>query len=158
MRKFLSVLSIGILWANVGFASSACYTPAELHAEQMLRLHSELMVITVTCRLGSRGENLGSAYGSLTKKHIAVLHEAEQTLTHYFNAHGGNGQDALDRLRTKLGNEFGQKIADVSAPVYCGQYRDKVLSYRKASTDDVQNEVQRMVEVEPSFVPLCAGH
>ena len=138
------------------FAAGACYTPAQQQAEQLLRLHSELMVITVTCRTGSNGEPLPAAYGDFTKKNINVLHDAEQTMIAYYKANTkGNPQDHLDRLRTILGNEFGQKDADMSAPAFCGMYRDRVLQFDGASPADVQNEVQRMEIAERSYVKPC---
>jgi hypothetical protein len=138
--------------------SRACYTPAQLQAEQLLRLHSELMVITVTCRTGSNGEDLGAAYGNFTKRHITVLHDAEQTMTGYYKTNvKGNALDHLDRLRTVLANEFGQKAADMSSANFCAAYRDKVVKYDNISGADVQNEVQRMVISDRAFVPSCGA-
>jgi hypothetical protein len=135
-----------------------CYTPDQLQAEQLLRLHSELMVITVTCKTGSNGQDLGAAYGNFTKKHITALHGAEQTMIAYYKTNAkGNALDHLDRLRTTLANEFGQKSADMSSTNFCAQYRDKVVKYDNIDGADVQNEVQRMVIAERSYVPACGG-
>jgi hypothetical protein len=147
-----------VLAADVAFAEPACYSAAELEAEQMLRLHSELMVVTVTCQVGSRGDSLVPAYTGFTKRNIAALHEAEQTMTSYYENHGsGDGQDRLDKLRTKLGNEFGQKIADMSAQAFCNAYRDKVIAFYQASSADVLNEVERMEIADKSYVQPCAS-
>lgn len=156
--KFAICMGLLALAAAPAFAAPACYSPTQLEAEQWLRLHSELMVITVTCREGSSGENLPAAYGDFTHKNIAVLHDAEQTMIAYYKAHGGGDATAsLDRLRTKLGNEFGQKSADMSAPAFCAAYRDKVWQFDAASPVDVGNEVKRMEAEERSYVPSCAG-
>lgn len=133
------------------FAKGACYTPEQLQAEQALRLHSELMVIAVGCHQGSGGENLITAYGDFTKKNIHTLHEAEQTMIAYY--HGS--VDRLDRLRTRLANEFGQKSANMSSGRFCTAYRDKVLTLDAASPADVQNEVERMKISDHSYVKLC---
>ena len=58
MKKLYPLLLIIMFFSAPAFAASACYSPAELQAEHLLRLHSELMVITVTCRTGSQGEDL----------------------------------------------------------------------------------------------------
>src|ERR1700761_9477465 len=108
MRILLLVL-MGILIASPALAAKACYTPTELHAEQLLRLHSELMVITVTCKQGSNGENLVPAYTGFTKNNIVELHHAEQVMINNYKDHGyRDGTEQLDKLRTKLGNEYGQ--------------------------------------------------
>jgi len=138
------------------FAGNACYTPAQLQAEQALRLHSELMVITVTCREGSMGQSLPAAYGNFTKKNITVLHEAEQTMIAYYQSSGKSGaMDKLDRLRTRLANEFGQKAADMKSEAFCAAYRDKVVQYEFATPRDVEKEVQRMQISERSYVKPC---
>jgi hypothetical protein len=116
------------------------------------------MVITVTCRVGSGGQDLASTYGDFTKKNIHVLHEAEATMQAYYKAsQKGNPQDHLDRLRTILANEYGQKSADMSAPVFCGTYQDKVVRMDAASSADVQNEVERMTLAEHAYAHLCSA-
>ena len=122
------------------FAGNACYTPAQLQAEQLLRLHSELMVITVTCRTDSNGHDLGAIYGDFTKKHIRVLHDAEQTMIGYYKNTGtGKPLDRLDRLRTVLANEYGQKAADMSGSEFCAKYRDRVPQFDAMIGADVEN-------------------
>ncbi len=135
-----------------------CYSTEQLRAEQLLRLHSELMVITVTCKQGSRGENLVPAYTGFTNRNIKTLHDAEQTMIHYYHTvFGGTGIDRLDKLRTKLGNEFGQKIADVSAPAYCRSNRDLPLTYYRATPAQVQTEVENMIVADDSYGHLCTA-
>ncbi len=158
MIKFLSILAVGSLISGAAWAESACYTPTELEAEQTLRLHSELMVITVTCRQASNGDSLVPSYTEFTKQHIGMLHNAEQVMTHFYDNHGGHGEDRLDKLRTRLGNEFGQKIADMSSAPFCLQYRDKVLEYANASSGEVSDEVQRMQVAYRTYVQPCGSN
>ncbi len=158
MRSFLIATVLGCFLSAPAFASDACYSPAELQAEHLLRLHSQLMVITVTCRTGSQGEDLVSAYTGFTNANIQELHDAEQTMMHYYKAQGrSDAVEWLDKLRTKLGNEFGQVIADMSAPAFCQKWRDKPLAYRQLSKADVENEVERMTIAEHSYVRPCNG-
>jgi hypothetical protein len=156
-KKWLSAF-VGValcLTALPAFAAPACYKPAEMDAEQLLRLHSELMVITVTCKVGSRNEDLVPAYTGFTSHNITALHAAEHTMIRWFEAHGGHGQDRLDRLRTTLGNEYGQRIADSSAQKYCDVYRDKVLEYYGAPPAAINDEVHRMVMSERPYTAAC---
>jgi hypothetical protein len=137
-------------------ASGQCYTSDEIHAEQLLRLHSELMVATVTCKTDSTGHDLVAFYTSFTRKNIDSLQHAEQTLVRYFEAsRRGSGTDRLDSLRTKLGNEYGQKIANMSAPEFCQQYRDKVPLLYNSTTQQVEGEVQAMTVSEKAYGKLC---
>ena len=157
MKTLLFVLGAILFTAATAMADQTCYSPAELEAEHLLRLHSELMVITITCRQGSEGESLTPAYTGFTKRNIATLHKAEHTLVNYFNEQGRSGQDELDHLRTKLANEFGQRIANMSSQPFCDAYRDKVLEYYRASPGAIETEIQRMDVSERSYIPPCEG-
>jgi len=153
---FAGMTLVGLFFLTTPvLADQICYSPVQLEAEHMLRLHSELMVITITCKVGSQGEDLVGAYTGFTKRHIKELHEAENTMSAYYSSHGGHGEDRLDKLRTLLGNEFGQKIADMSAQPFCDAYRDKVLKFASVSNADVLNEVQRMEVADRSYVEPC---
>jgi hypothetical protein len=156
-RLLVSALGLSfIALSSASFAAQACYTPAQLQAEQLLRLHSELMVITVTCKQGAQGESLGPEYGDFTHKNIRVLHDAEQTMIGYYESHSkGNAIEHLDHLRTTLANEIGQKVANMSAPEFCGEYREKVAKFDAASPADVENEVERMKLADHSYVRAC---
>ncbi|MDX2028757.1 MAG: hypothetical protein SFW62_09000 [Alphaproteobacteria bacterium] len=157
MKKFFGLLLCALLVSPPLLAAPACYSIAELEAEQTLRLHSELMVITVTCRSGSKGQNLVPAYTGFTRAHIQALQEAEQTMINYYVRDGKGGIAQLDKLRTKLGNEFGQKSADMSAPAFCAKYRDRVLAFYSGDAEKLEEEVQAMVAHEDSYGQLCSS-
>jgi hypothetical protein len=139
-------------------AASRCYSPAELRAEQLLRLHSELMVIALACRQASTGQDLIGAYTGFTRDHIGMLKNAEHTMIRYYHmVSGGSGIAGLDRLRTRLGNEYGQEIADDSAPVFCRAKRDLVLAIRSATPPQLDRDIRRMEMTEASYHPLCGA-
>jgi len=149
-------LSIIVLLPAPAFAAKQCYSAAELQAEQTLRLHSELMVIAVTCRSGSNGQDLVGAYAAFTHDNIEMLKDAEATLIRYYKTqYHDNGISHLDTLRTKLGNESGQESADDTAPLYCRQYRDRVVALYYDSPAQVQKEVSHLVQTAKSYGSLC---
>jgi len=155
MIKRFFLLVLFMLPAPV-WAQSQCYSEDEMRAEQLLRLHSELMVITVMCHQSSKGINLIPYYTGFTKRYIQPLHDAEEVMQHHYSAtYGGNGVDQLDRLRTRLANEISQQIADSSAPEFCAERRDKVLVMYRASAHDVNNEVGRLVDDAQPYESLC---
>ncbi len=142
--------------AAPALAAPSCYAPAQMRAEHLLRFHSELMVITVTCRQASDGRALTPAYTYFTRKNVSKLQDAEQTMMAYYKSNKkGNPVQYLDSLRTRLGNEAGQKVAKVSAPVFCATNRDKVVQFAAATGADVDSQVQRMEATERSFVAPC---
>ena len=157
-RCFLGAGLALIALAGSAVAGPSCYKPEQTQAEHWLRLHSELMVITVTCRQASDGQPLPAAYGAFTQKNLPALRQAEQTMISYYKATAkGDAVSKLDRLRTQLGNEFGQKVADMSAPEFCAAYRDKVVQFTDSSTSDVKDHVQRMASSERPYVQSCGA-
>lgn len=155
MRKLLAALILVSL-SSPAFADGRCYSAKEMEAEQLLRLHSELMVITVTCKQSSTGRDLVRAYTGFTRNNIGQLHDAEQVLIeHYKTVYGGQGVSRLDTLRTKLANEFGQKIADVSAPVYCAQRRDKVIEMYDSPPVSLQRASLEAYADSANYEPVC---
>ena len=157
IRTLLAALATTLI-AVPSYAASTCYTPEQIRAEQLLRLHSELMVITAMCKQGSAGENLAVAYGDFTKKNITVLHNAEQTMIAYYKEkEKGDPQDKLDHLRTRLGNEYGQKAANQSAPAFCAAFRNEVLRFDTAAPLAIETEVRRMTISLPTYAPPCTA-
>ena len=162
MKSLLFLCAALILATTPAFAASksgACYSQAQLQAEQILRLHSDLLVITLTCKIGSNGQDLPAAYGNFTKKNIRVLHDAEQTMIDYYRSKGPDPVGHLDHMRTLLANATTQKSADMGGALpFCAQYRDKVWQFEALSPADVQNEIQRMETSERSYQKLCSTH
>lgn len=158
MRKILFATLMILAGVVPAQAAPACYSAEEMKAEKLLRLHSELMVITVTCKQGSTGRDLGRAYTGLTRQHIKVIQEAEKTLKdHYAQTVGGNGLSQLDTLRTKLANEFGQQVADESAPAFCARLRDKVTQFYDSRGVSMAEESVRAYPASLSGEPLCGN-
>lgn len=155
-KTIAALVALSPLWALPAHADTRCYSRDEVQAEQVLRLHSELMVITVTCKQSSVGRDLVRAYTGFTKHNIAQIKEAEQTLTRYYaTAYGGDGVTKLDRLRTKLANEYGQEVAAMSAPAFCAERRDKVVSMYDEPPDSLSDEGMKGYKISLSTEPVC---
>lgn len=161
MTKRLALLSLVLgalgFWAGATPAlAAACYSPDEIAAEQTLRLHSELMVITVTCHYSSTGQDLVGAYTGFTRKNITRLHDAEQTMIRHYEKTSGKGAvSRLDRLRTLLANEYGQQIANVSAPAFCANERDKVIAMYNGGDDQLTGAVSSLTVGARTYEPAC---
>lgn len=156
MKTTFCLLALMIFAPASAHAATKCYSPIEMQAEKVLRLHSELMVITVTCKKGSMGEDLVRAYTGFTQGNIGLLRESEAAMTSYYKkAYGGKGVDRLDTLRTQLANEYGQEIADMSAPAFCARKRDRVLALAHASSAVLSGEIVHISG--RSYDPPCTA-
>lgn len=160
MRIWLfTILSLFLLASGAQAASKKqCYTPTERHAEQLLRLHTELMVTAITCQQDEDGRDLVAGYGDFTRTHVDVIRDAETVMKTFYQSHyGGDGTARLDKLRTQLGNEYGQKIANLSAPGYCGQYRSEVARLYKASAPEIEAQINQMNDAGMGRLPVCGA-
>ncbi len=156
MKYIILALIFAMLSAMPAHAAGRCYASEEMQAEQLLRLHSELMVITVTCKQGATGRDLVRPYVGFTQRHTKAIQKAEATLMRYYaKTYGEDGTSRLDKLRTKLANEFGQVVADESAPVFCARARDKVLALYDSPSKTVLEDNIRSYRASLSYEPLC---
>ncbi|MDP9128285.1 MAG: hypothetical protein M3N08_08520, partial [Pseudomonadota bacterium] len=83
-------------------------------------------------------------------------HNAEQTLIrHYHKLYGGDGTERLDKLRTRLANEYGQKVADMSAPTFCAQRRDRVVQMYQSNGPSLTAQISYMTQTERPYERAC---
>jgi len=149
LKQGLLIAALSI-FITPAWAGSACFTPEQRQAEQWLHLHSDLMVIAVTCRQDSYGQSLSDEYVAFTHKNIRALHKAEQTIMAYYKATSKRDPiERLDQLRTRLGNEAAQKAARMSAPEFCGQYRDNIARFAAASPQTLDAEIRKRTSTKP---------
>jgi hypothetical protein len=153
---FLGFACFIVLFSSSAMAANHCYSPEEMAAEQLLRLHSELMVITVTCKQGSTGRDLVKAYTGFTRRNTNIIQNAERTLIdHFSSSYGSDGTSRLDQLRTRLANEFGQQIADESAPSFCANRRDMVTMMYDAQSPQALEVNLKAYDDSLSYEPPC---
>lgn len=158
LKRFFFVFFIGLTASSPAMAHRPCYTIPEMKSEQWLRLHSELMVITVSCRQNSSGDSLAPIYREFTLNNISALHDAEETLMAFYkNNYRASSIRLLDKLRTRLANEFGHKAAILSAPQFCEIYGDKVDTMNQQTLEQLDQEVTRMIKSEKSEYLLCSN-
>jgi hypothetical protein len=146
---------VAMSWLGFMMPALACYSPAEQAAEQGVRLHSELMVISVTCRYGSYRQNLPQVYRQFTQRNLGLIKGWESTMMNYYKKEGGGGEAGLNRLRTVLSNEASQIMANMGAPSYCEKMRDKVVAASAWNPKAIQAELQRMNGHYPTTAPTC---
>ncbi|MGB4101171.1 MAG: hypothetical protein WBK91_04615 [Alphaproteobacteria bacterium] len=133
-----------------------CYSAAELEAEMLVRLHSELMVVTLSCRTSSTGQPLPAVYTLFTKNHLDLIKGSEKSLIAWYSRNGvAAPQSKFDKLRTSLANAYSQQIADMTPVVFCDRYRDYASTAGQWGAKEVSSEVQNLIKTYPAHAPLC---
>lgn len=134
-----------------------CYPPAEQEAEQLVRLHSGLMVMTLCCRTDSKGAPLPEAYQKFTSKNLDRIKTAERTLMKWYSKQGSGGAAKLDKIRTEYSNEYSQKLAHLSPVEFCNTYRDFVIEAANFSPEQLDKTLQRMRQEAQGKGGICVA-
>ncbi|MBV6632656.1 MAG: hypothetical protein KI792_06445 [Alphaproteobacteria bacterium] len=121
LRRLASIAITTI--ATLGFAGQAlatCYSAKEAAAEQAIRLHSELMVVGLTCAAQFNDPALFVRYAKFTNQHRADIVAHEEAMIGYFAKHAeGNAKRRFDHWRTSIANAVSTRAAYSSAEIYC---------------------------------------
>lgn len=161
MRYLLSAILAMTIFAAVP-ASAACYTAEDAAADAAIRIHSELMVVALTCKYASDGSSLTDMYVNYGRRHNSELRNAEKQLINYYKRSNKSGIAELDRLRTILGNEYANEAA-ISDPLeWCRTASDRVVKaamwsdgqYKQALVDRVKLTGKQMCSVSTQTASL----
>ncbi|AWK89072.1 hypothetical protein [Azospirillum thermophilum] len=118
----------------------ACYNRNEHAAEQALRMHTEMMVVGLTCRDVYPEEKPYDLYQNFTIKNRATLSSSEATMIDYFRKHGGNGTKQFDTYRTELANEVSRRAAVIGRGEYCMN----MVSHSKVANELTPTELKTL--------------
>lgn len=122
--RFFVFLCVLIFSTSV---QAQCYSAAEFEAEQGLRIHSELMVISLNCHQSThRNGNLYIQYKDFTRRHQGLIGQYEQTLKNYFSKQGLNAESEINDLRTKLANKISLDASRMKPNVFCKAYGSRI--------------------------------
>lgn len=118
---------IGLSVPGVAQASSkACYTRAEHAAEQTIRMHTEMMVIGLSCQQVMPDAAPFKVYQDFTVKHRSDISKAETTLQGHFRKHvSGNATRNFDMYRTELANEVSRRASTIGRGHYCATFVER---------------------------------
>jgi hypothetical protein len=138
------------------WAKSACYSAAEYDAEQAVRLHTELMVIGLTCNAIEADRKLFAKYQQFTTKHRTSLMNWEKVLIgHFRETDKGNPTRKFDDFRTVVANEIAQRSALLTPPVFCQSYSDIVDRALSLSDSDLKRYLSESKSGEIAIAPPC---
>ncbi|NYZ11699.1 hypothetical protein HL658_03990 [Azospirillum sp. RWY-5-1] len=147
-RAARAVLSSMVAVAVAGGALSAaaapapkpiCYSRAEHAAEQLIRLHTEMMVVGLTCQSVVPEQNPFGKYHEFTVKNRAAISSSEALLIdHFRKTKSGNATRSFDTYRTELANEVSRRSATIGVGVYCSELVDRVKNAVTLTADDLK--------------------
>jgi hypothetical protein len=157
MKKLAVALGLAILLSTPAY-SAGCYTAREVEAEQALRIHSELMVIGLTCLKMPQGQQMYLKYQSFTQKNQALLASYETELISYYR-HAGyeSPEKQLHTLRTNLANQISQHAITMSTSTFCRTYGTRVDKALAMDQQKIRRWAQFSFSGSPTSQPMCAS-
>jgi hypothetical protein len=142
--------------ASAAWAKPACYSTAEYDAEQAVRLHTELMVIGLTCNAIEADRKLFSKYQQFTTKNRTSLMNWEKVLIgHFREIDKSNPTRRFDDFRTVVANEIAQRSALLTPPVFCQTHSDIVDHALALSESDLKRFLSEVKGNEIGVAPPC---
>lgn len=154
MKRFFSfILLLSLIAGN----AQACYTAREREAEQGLRIHSELMVISLTCNRVPGDEDLYSKYESFTRKNESLLSSYEETLINYYDAEGVKSPEKkLHTLRTDMANNISSIAISTGTTSFCGRYASHLDQALSMDHDKLRRWAQHVSPGRPVSERMCS--
>lgn len=155
MKKLVIALGL-VLLLSAPAVAAGCYTPREVEAEQAIRIHSELMVIGLTCIRMPGGMNMYQQYQSFTQKNQALLASYEVDLIGYYQRAGyANPERQLHTLRTNMANQISEHAITMSTSTFCQSYGPRISKALAMDKAKFQRWAQHSYAGSPTSKPLC---
>ncbi len=163
MKFLLSVLALLVL-SSPAFADTRisvgpnCYSPLEAEAEQGIRIHSELMVISLNCQhMTPPGqENLYSQYRKFTSKNADLFSTYEMLLIKYFRKAGSlDPEREMHTLRTKFANKISKDAAVMRPDAFCAAYMPRIQKAAIMDRQALHKWAATFFSGFPTTRPLC---
>lgn len=160
MKKIALALLLALCVTTGAEASTGkCYTAKEFEAEQGIRIHSELMVIGLTCiKMPQGGPQLYSKYQNFTQKNKGLISSYENDIISYYRRTGaGNPEIKLHTFRTTLANQISQHAIEMSTVSFCKRFSPRIDQALAMDKTKIRRWAQRPWQGSPTSVPICSG-
>ena len=138
--------------------AAGCYSTKEAEAEQGIRIHSELMVIGLSCQhMTPRGwKNFYQQYREITNRYKDLFANYEQTLISFNSRNGsGNAERKLHDMRTAFANKTSTDAAQMRPDVFCATYGSRIPKVAKMSRAEFQRWAVSAATTQRQSQPIC---
>ncbi len=153
---FLFIFVVLLLVASS--SANACYTDREIEAEQGVRIHSELMVIGLTCKAFSGGSQRFNQYQNFSNRHADLISFYEENLISYYAKEGfSNPEQKLHELRTTMANDISEHAVTMSVMSFCNSFGDRIDKASMMDRSGVREWANYMWRKGVLSEPVCGG-
>lgn len=146
------------LWLGPGLleATNACYSPQEYEADRGLRLHTDLEVITLTCKYAATtAQPLRPQYDQFVKKYGASIRTWQDVVARAYAGTGGGRDEIIDNFRTALANKKSYESASMGPKNFCAKWSDFPAFINGLQPQQVYAYLRANDASRPTKRPLC---
>lgn len=157
MKKVALLAFVACFVSFAAATARACYTPQEFEAEQGIRIHSELMVIGLTCmKMPGGGAALYKKYQAFTQKNQSLISMYEDEMIAHFRARGDKDPEkSLHTLRTTLANKISEHAIEMSTLSFCTHFGSRIDQALAMDTPKLRRWAQHVWPQTPAQEPFC---
>lgn len=158
MKKFAAMLAVVSCLSAVSTAqASNCYNSTEFEAEQGLRIHSELMVIGLTCMKMPQGPAMYSKYQKFTQKNQQLIAKYENDMISFYRKQGAAAPEKeLHTLRTSLANGISKHTITMGTSTFCQHFGERIDKALSMDQQKLRQWAQHVWPQSPTRRPVCA--
>lgn len=118
---------------------NACYSRSEHAAEQLIRMHTEMMITGLTCKDVMPEKAPFAKYQEFTVKNRPTISKAEGELMSHFRRTGkGNATSKFDTYRTEVANEVSRRASIIGTENYCKTFVPRIENAIALGPDEVR--------------------
>ncbi len=156
MKVFIALILMMVIHTNVTYA---CYSKAEAEAEQGLRIHSELLVIGLTCVKMHGGFSSYNKYERFTVNNADKIADYEAVLIEYFKSEGSETPVAdLHNLRSFLANDISKHAVKMGVQTFCDMFSSRLDEVIRMSSGQYTRWAKFALTKNPSTEPRCTEY
>ena len=162
MKRYSALSVLTLLAVLLSFTAvekahaSRCYNINQFEAEQGLRIHSELMVIGLTCQLIPGYNGLYGQYQQFTHKNRTLIADYENRLINFYKTRGsGEPTRKLHTLRTDIANEISQHAIKMSVTSFCNHFSPRLERAMHMDQPTLQRWARQIWPDQKTSTPLC---
>lgn len=134
----------------------ACTTDNEVLADQLVRLHTQLMITGLTCHAPYDDPDLFVTYFDFTQAFQHRIRDSQRTLGDFLGRYmGGNRNRLFDTYRTRIANAESQTVIDVSAARYCAAQQERFYRVTTFGEEDLSAYLQEAATHYRPHYPAC---
>jgi hypothetical protein len=156
MKKLILFIVLALFVSRTALAAS-CYTQEQFEAEQGLRIHSELMVIALTCmKAPGGGPDMYKKYQAFTKKNLALIAQYETNMVSFFRTQGTkNSEETINNFKTGLANDISQHAISMSTASFCQHFGKRIDQALAMDGPTLRKWAQQVWPKSPPSHPIC---